>query len=327
MSNARVFITKRIPDAGIQILKDAGFEVTVYNGGGTLSQEELIQQCKEHDALLSAGGGKLDATFLKACSHLKVIALLSVGYDNVDIEAATKLNIPIGNTPDVLSRSTSDVAFLLMLAVSRKAFFNYRKITQGNWGPFDPMADLGQELYGKTLGVFGLGKIGLELARKCKAAFDMKIIYHNRSHNKAAEELLGATYVNFRELLEQSDVLSLHANLSEETKGVFNKAAFDKMKPNAIFVNTGRGGLHNEADLTIALKENVIWGAGLDVTNPEPMDKSNELLRMPNVCVLPHIGSATIEARNGMAIMAANNIVAGLSGQKLPTIVNPEVYD
>lgn len=322
----KVFVTKPIPEVGIKMMEAAGCEVIIHNEATPLPQEELIAQCKNYDALLSAGFNKIDAHFLEECKHLKVVSLFSVGYDSVDIEAATELKIPVGNTPDVLRRATSDIAFLLMLAVSRKAFYNYSKILAGKWQGFEPVADLGQELYGKTLGVFGLGKIGFELAKKCRAAFDMNIIYHNRKPNPDAETALGATYVSFDELLAQSDVLSLHANLTDETKGIFNKAAFAKMKPASIFINTGRGGLHNETDLKEALDSGTIWGAGLDVTNPEPMDKDNPLLKMPNVCILPHVGSATQEARNAMAVMAAKNVIAGLKGEPLPTIVNPAVY-
>lgn len=322
----KVFITKPIPEKGIQLIQEAGHEVTIHEKGQPLSQEQLIEQCRKHDALVSAGFNKIDAHFLETCKHLKVVSLFSVGYDSVDIEAATRLKIPVGNTPDVLSRATADIAFLLMLAVSRKAFFNYKKILDGKWDGFEPTAHLGQELYGKTLGVFGLGNIGYEMAIKCKAAFGMKIIYHNRKPNAKAEQELEAAYVSFKELLAQSDVLTLHANLSEATKGIFNRDTFSQMKSNAIFINTGRGGLHNETDLKEALDKGTIWGAGLDVTNPEPMDKNDPLLMMPNVCVLPHIGSATQEARNGMAIMAAKNIIAGLNGAHLPTIVNPDVY-
>lgn len=325
--NMKVFVTKPIPETGIRMMEDAGIEVTVHNEAAPLPQEALIAQCKNSDALLSAGFNAIDTDFLQQCKHLKVVSLFSVGYDSVDIDAATRLKIPVGNTPDVLSRATADVAFLLMLAVSRKAFYNYKKILNGKWQGFEPVADLGIELYGKTLGVFGLGKIGLEMVKKCKAAFDMNIIYHNRNANEAAEKELGARYVSFDELLGQSDVLSLHANLSESTKELFNNAAFAKMKPSAIFINTGRGGLHNETDLKEALDNGTIWGAGLDVTNPEPMDPGNPLLFMPNVCILPHIGSATRETRDAMAVMAAKNVIAGLKGERLPTIVNPQVYD
>lgn len=288
---------------------------------------ELIANCQKHDALLVAGFAKIDENFFQQCPNIKVVSLFSVGYDSVDISAAIKHKVPVGNTPDVLSKATADTAFLLMLAVSRKAFYCYKKILDGKWKQFEPVADLGIDLHGKTIGIFGLGKIGFEMAKKCRDAFGMKVIYHNRNRNENAENELSAKYVSFNELLAQSDVISMHANLTPETKGVFNNEAFAKMKPTAIFVNTGRGSMHNEEDLKEALEKGIIWGAGLDVTNPEPMDKDNPLLLMPNVCVLPHIGSATKETRDAMAALAARNVIAGLKGEYLPTIVNKEVYD
>ncbi len=326
MNTMNVFITRHIPDAGFRLLTEAGCTVTEHKETRDLTQEELIFFCKQNDALLSAGYNKIDAHFLQACRHLKVISLLSVGYDNVDMAEATRLGIPVGNTPGVLSKATSDVALLLMLAVSRKAFYMNQSIVNGNWNWYEPTANLGIELYGKTLGIFGLGKIGFELAKKCKAAFDMSIIYNNRHHNEEAERELDATYVSFDSLLTRSDVLSVHANLSEETRGLFDKEAFRKMKPTSLFINTGRGALHKETDLLEALQNKIIWGAGLDVTNPEPMIKDNPLLTMPTVCVLPHIGSATAETRDEMAILAARNVIAGLKNEPLPTIVNRDVY-
>ena len=173
----------------------------------------------------------------------------------------------------------------------------------------------------------GLGNIGFEMAKLCKRAYGMEILYHNRSNNEQAENELDARKVTFDELLEQSDIISVHANLTPETKETFNAAAFAKMKRNAIFINAARGGIHNEADLIAALQNGTIWGAGLDVTNPEPMDKDNPLLFMENVSVLPHIGSAVKETRNAMMILAAQNIIAGLKSEQLPKCVNPEVYD
>jgi glyoxylate reductase len=192
-----------------------------------------------------------------------------------------------------------------MQSVARKSFYNHKKIINGKWESFNALENLGQELYGKTLGIFGLGRIGFEMAKKCKAAFGMNIIYHNRSHNENAEKELDAQFVDFETLLVQSDVLSIHANYSAENNELFNKDTFTKMKRNAIFINTARGKFHNEDDLLYALTNDIIWGAGLDVTNPEPMKQDNPLLSLPNCCILPHIGSATHEARNGMAICAA----------------------
>ncbi|MFT3947107.1 MAG: D-glycerate dehydrogenase [Agriterribacter sp.] len=323
----KVFISRIIPQEGIAILQDAGLELTQYSGKANIPQDELIDICNRHNMLLSVGSNKIDSRFLHACKHLKGIALMSAGYDNVDIATATSLGIPVSNTPNVLSKATSDVAFLLMLAVSRNAFYMHETINKQEWGFFDPTANLGIELYNKTLGVFGLGNIGTELAIKCKAAYNMPVIYHNRNRNESAEKALGAKYVSFDTLLAQSDVLSVHANLSDETRAIFNKTSFSKMKESAIFINTARGGLHNEQDLTEALRHKKIWGAGLDVTNPEPMQPGNPLLNMRNVCVLPHIGSATIETRAKMAVMAANNIIALMQGKPMPQVINKGVYE
>jgi glyoxylate reductase len=322
----KVFITRMISPSGIQIMKDAGIELKQWEEKRDIPQGVLITICKDYDALISVGQDNIDRKFLNACKHLKAIAQMAVGYDNIDIAEATKLKIPIGNTPGVLSSATSDTAFLLMLAVSRKAFYLHKKIIRGEWGFYEPTANLGIELHGKTLGVYGLGKIGFELAARCRNAFNMDIIYCNRHNNPLAEAELEATKVNFEGLLAQSDVLSVHTALTAETKGKFDIHAFSKMKKTSIFINTARGAIHNEADLIEALHEGMIWGAGLDVTNPEPMGADNPLLNMPNVAVLPHIGSATEETRSAMARLAAENIVAASKGERLPHAVTPEIY-
>ncbi|MFY1046713.1 2-hydroxyacid dehydrogenase [Chryseobacterium sp. GP-SGM7] len=321
----KVFINKRIPEIGITMLKEAGLEITIPENDD-LSHEEWLQYCKKTDVILNVGHNKYDQNFFEECPNVKAIALFSVGFDHVDIKEATKRNIPIGNTPDVLSRATSDVAFLLMQSVARRAAFYFQKVKDNNWGNFDPMYELGQELYGKTLGVFGLGRIGFEMAEKCKKAFGMNIIYHNRNHNDEAEKELNAKYVSFDELIEQSDVLSIHANFKPEQSNLFNASVFKKMKKNAIFVNTARGGFHDQKDLYEALVSGQIWGAGLDVTNPEPIEENDPILKLSNVCILPHIGSATVEARNGMTKLAAENLIAFSKGEKMPHIANPEVY-
>ncbi|WP_265130258.1 2-hydroxyacid dehydrogenase [Chryseobacterium oranimense] len=322
----KVFVNRRIPETGIHMLKEAGLEVFIPEHEN-LSHEEWLIYCQNHDAILSVGGEfRYDKDFFDHCPSIKTIALYSVGFDHVDIKEANRRHIPVGNTPDVLSRATSDVAFLLMQSVARRASYNFQKVKDGNWGDFDPMHALGQELYGKTLGILGLGRIGFEMAKKSMAAFDMNIIYHNRHQNEEAEKELKATYVSFEELIEQSDVLSIHANFTPEQKDLFNGPVFEKMKDNAIFINTARGGFQNEKDLYEALISKKIWGAGLDVTHPEPMSKESPLLELSNVCVLPHIGSATMEARTGMAKMAAENIIAFSKGDKIPYCANPEVY-
>nr|MBI1232527.1 D-glycerate dehydrogenase [Cytophagales bacterium] len=326
MERKKVFINKVIPEAGLRLLEAAGLDYTMWREKPVLDREQAILFCKGHDAFLSAGQSGLDADFFEQCSHLKVVALHSVGFDGVDIAAATKHGVPIGNTPNVLNRATAETALLLMLTVARKALFLHKQIQKGAWGVSQPTQDLGIDIAGKTLGVVGLGRIGTELATMCAKSWNMKIIYHNRSRNEEAERELGAEWVSFDDLLGQSDIVSVHTALTEETRGMFDLKAFKKMKSSAIFVNTARGGVHDENDLIQALQEGVIWGAGLDVTNPEPMSSESPLLNMENAVVFPHIGSSTFETRNEMARCAAENIIAGLNGERLPYPVNPEVY-
>lgn len=323
----KVFINKVIPETGLKPLHEAGVEVTMWSEPSVLSREEAIDFCKTHDAFLSAGQAGLDADFFRQCSHLKVVALHSVGFDGVDIQAATQQGIAIGNTPSVLNRATAETALLLMLTVARRALFLHRKIKKGQWGVAQPTQDLGFDLAGKTLGIVGLGRIGSELARICQQSWGMKIIYHNRRRNEEAEREFGATWLPFDELLRQSDCISVHTALTEETKSMFGYDEFQKMKSSAIFINTARGGVHHEQELIRALQEGIIYGAGLDVTDPEPMHPDNPLLDMDNAVVFPHIGSSTVETRNEMARCAAENIIAGLRGERLPYPVNPEVYD
>ncbi|WP_114758527.1 2-hydroxyacid dehydrogenase [Flavobacterium sp. AG291] len=323
----KVFTNRVLPEKVFQKLQDDGIIVTEWLGQRELTPDEFITYAQEADGIMLMAGMKINADILQQCKNLKVISLHSVGFDNVDIETATKLGIAIGHTPDVLSKATADAAFLLMLATSRKAFFHHKRALKGEWKSYGDTSELlGIDIEGKTLGIFGLGSIGYEMAKRSKNAFGMDILYHNRSTNEKAEKELGARKVSFEELLEQSDVISVHANLTPETKEVFNASAFAKMKPNAIFVNVARGGIHNEADLKAALDNKTIWGAGLDVTNPEPMAIDNPLLDMLNVSVLPHIGSAVKETRDAMMELMVGNLLAGLKGEQLPKCVNPEVY-
>ncbi len=321
----KVFITRDIPSIGIDLLKKEGFLVSIWPHDRPIPADEQVKEAKKANAVLCISTDKIDKVFLNECKHLEIISQFAAGYDNIDIAEATKLGIPLGYAPGAMSAATADIAFGLMIAVSRKFFYMHKKIIRGEWTHFRPKGNLGFELKNKTLGIFGLGRIGMEMAKRCKGAYDMNIIYNNRKPNEEAEEKLDAKWVRFDDLLKQSDVLSVHCALSEETKGVFNKTAFSKMKPTSIFVNTARGPVHNEEDLLDALNAQIIWGAGLDVTNPEPMKQDNPLLQMENVAILPHIGSATIEARNEMSRLAAVNIIEFYKGNNIPNIINPEV--
>jgi len=320
----KVFVTRDIPGGGIDLLRDAGFDVSVWPGDRPMKPEELINAGRNSNAMLTLLTDLIDKNFLVECRHLDIISQYAVGYDNIDISEATKLGIPVGYAPGAMSDATADVAFGLMIAVSRKMFYMHKTISRGEWTFFKPKANLGIELKNKVLGIVGLGRIGLQMAIRCKGAYNMEIIYHNRKVNTEAEKIVNARLVSFDELLNSSDVLSVHCALNEQTKGMFNRTIFSRMKPTSIFINTARGAIHNEQDLIDALNRGIIWGAGLDVTNPEPMAATNPLLSMPNVAILPHIGSATIEARSEMSRLAALNIVEFYQRGKIPNLVNPE---
>lgn len=323
----KVLVTLDIPEKGLNQLRQAGYELTVGDSESPFSYDELLNLAADFEYIIPSSKDKIDRNFIEHNRQLKVISTFSAGYDHIDIQAANELRIPVGHTPQAMNKATSDIAFGLMIAVSRNFFGMNRKITDGQWGGFRPRANLGQELYEKTLGVFGLGAIGFEMARKCKAAYGMEILYCNRSANQKAERELHSRKVSFEELLQQSDVISVHSNLSAETQYLFDQKAFSQMKSTAIFINTSRGKVHQEQDLIEALKQGEIWGAGLDVTDPEPMKSDNPLLRMPNVCVLPHIGSATVEARDEMARLAAENLIQFVEKGTMIYCVNPEVLN
>jgi len=325
LDEIKVLVTRNIPVLGVEMLRKEGFSVTAWSLERPMTDQELIAESKKHNVILCVSADNIGTDFINTCSHLEMISQFAVGYDNIDVPLATKLGIPVGYAPGAMNEATADIAFGLMIAVGRKFFYMHKGILKGEWTYFKPNANLGIEFNKKTLGIFGLGRIGMAMARRCKGAYNMNIIYCNRTQNPEAEKLYGAKRVSFDELLRQSDVISVHSVMSKETKEIFNKDAFSKMKPSLIFINTARGGIHNERDLIDALKKGTIWGAGLDVTSPEPMKQDNPLLEMENACILPHIGSATIEARNEMSRMAAENIISYYKNNTVPNIVNPEV--
>ena len=318
----KVLITLDIPQPALDMLQTNNCEVVYWDQGRPMSATELAQQAKDCQALLCTGMDKIDQTLLEQCPNLKIVSQYGAGYDNIDVAAATQLGIAVTNTPGTMTEATADIAFMLMMAVSRKLTFMQQSIVRGAWGAFKPQAHLGQELKGKTLGVFGLGQIGLAMGQRCQGAYDMNVLYCNRHPNAHAERLLSATKVDFQTLLQTSDIVSVHSPLTEETRQIFDYRAFQMMKPTAIFINTARGAVHNEVDLIQALNDKIIWGAGLDVTDPEPMQQDNPLLKMENVAVTPHIGSATIEARTAMSQLAAQNILDYFAHRPLQFQVN-----
>ncbi|WDP88514.1 MAG: D-glycerate dehydrogenase [Desulfobacter sp.] len=327
MEPKKILVTRQFPESGLNLLRQEGFQLTAWAKDRPMTPTELVDNCQGHQGLFCTVTDAISQKFLDKCNQLEIISQYAVGYDNIDVDHATSLGIPIAYTPDIMTEATADVAFGLMIATARKMFFSHKLILKGEWGPFKPKANLGFELTGKTLGVFGMGRIGIAMAKRCRRAYGMNILYCNRSPYPEVEKDLGAQKVNFKTLLEKSDVVSVHCPLTAETKGIFGKTAFEQMKSSAIFINTARGQVHNQVDLIEALDKGEIWGAGLDVADPEPMKNDNPLLFMENTCVLPHIGSATHEARDGMSKLAAENIIEFYRTGSATNIINPQVFN
>jgi glyoxylate reductase len=261
----------------------------------------------------------------EAGPQLKVVSNYAVGFNNIDIAEATQRGIRVGNTPGVLTEATADMAMTLLLASARRIWEAATDVHAGHWKTWEPKGYIGQDLVGKTLGIVGMGRIGSALAKKCRGGWNMPIIYFDQYKNEAAERDLRAKQVDLDTLLAESDFVSVHTNLDDSTRGMFNAAAFRKMKPTAVFINTARGPLHDAKALYTALKAGEIFAAGLDVTDPEPIPKDDPLLTLSNCLIVPHIASATVSSRNGMAEIAADNLLLGLKGQPLRCWVNPEV--
>jgi glyoxylate reductase len=324
MSKPKVFVSRVIPAAGLDRVR-AACDTEVWDGALPPPPEVLRAKSKDCEGLLALLTDKIDAAFLDACPKLKVVSNYAVGFNNIDVAAATARGIRVGNTPGVLTDATADLALALMLSAARRVVEGHAYSQSGKWKTWEPMGHIGQDFCGRTLGIVGMGRIGYALAKRCRGAWGMDVLYNDLHRNAAAEAELGAQRVDLDVLLAKSDFVSVHANLTEGTVGMFDARAFGKMKRSAVFVNTARGGLVNERDLAAALKNGTIFAAGLDVTDPEPPSVDNPLLHLPNCVVAPHVASATVATRAAMANIAADNLLAGLEGRELPHWVNPEV--
>lgn len=313
----KVLATRRIPGDALDYL--AGQTDLILPGHDSgLSRDELLDLSKGCDGVLAHLSDRIDRQFLELRPEVRVVANYAVGFDNVDLEAAKEHGVVITNTPDVLNAATADMTMGLMLDVMRRISEGDRLMRRGGFKGISPFFMLGADLTRKTLGIYGMGRIGLEVAKRA-SAFDMKIIYHNRrQHPQAAG--LGYDYVSFEQLLELSDVISINSPLSEETRGRFGHNEFRAMKKTAFIINTGRGPIIKEAELAEALKTGVIAGAGLDVYEFEP--KANDgLLGLDNVVLCPHLGSAGLDTRTAMADLAVENLLAALRGDEPPNRV------
>ena len=324
MSKPKVFVTRAIPEKGFEIVRDF-CNVDLWPEELPPGREDILKHVRGVDGLLCLLTDKVDGEVMdEAGLQLKVISNHAVGFDNIDVPAATARRIPVGNTPDVLTDATADFAFALMMAVARRIPESERYVHAGKWKTWGPMTLLGVDIKGATLGLVGFGRIGKAVARRA-LGFDMRVIFYDPSEKKPNPDLK-ATPVDFETLLEESDFLSLHTPLTPDTRHLIDSEALSKMKPNAVLVNTARGPIVDPEALYEALKEHRIFGAGLDVTDPEPIPLDSPLLTLDNIVVVPHVASASTTSREQMSWMAAQNLVAGLKGERLPNCVNPQVY-
>jgi glyoxylate reductase len=320
----RVFVTRVIPDAGLNRIKDA-CDAEVWPDPLPPPYDLIRQKAADCDGLVSLLTDRIDAALMDAAPRLKVVSNFAVGFNNIDLPAATQRGVAVGNTPGVLTDATADMAFCLLIAAARRVVEGHQYTLAGKWKTWEPLGHLGQDLAGRTVGVVGMGRIGFALARRCRLGWDIRVLYHDVAASEQAERELGARRVDLDTLLRESDFISLHADLNEQTRGLIGREQLAKMKRNAVLVNTARGPLIDEKALAEALRAGTIFAAGLDVTDPEPPAPDSPLLKLPNCVVAPHIASATVQTRDAMAEICANNLIAGLTGQELPAWVNPEV--
>lgn len=282
----------------------------------------MLEKVRGVDGLLCLLTEKVDAELMDAIGpQLKVISSMSVGVDHIDVAAATLRGIPIGNTPGVLTDATADMAFALLLSAARRVVEGEKYIRAGKWKTWNPQLLLGADFVGSTLGIIGFGRIGQAIAKRAQG-FDMRVLFHSPNANR----VYGAQPVDLDTLLHESDFVSINVPLTEKTKRLVNAEFLAKMKPNAILVNTARGGVLDQTALYNALKSNQIFAAALDVTDPEPLPMDCPLLELENCIIVPHLGSASRKTRDLMSWLAAQNLVAGLKGERVPNCANPEVY-
>ncbi|MGI6575952.1 MAG: 2-hydroxyacid dehydrogenase [bacterium] len=320
----KVLVTREIPDAGLRLL-EAECEVELNLRDRNLTPEELYRAAQDKDGILCLLNDRIDGDFLAANPQLKVVSNYAVGYNNIDLKAATAQGVMVTNTPGVLSETTADLAWALLMGVARRVIEGDQVIRSGRKWEWAPTFLLGQDIHHKVLGIVGMGRIGQAVARRAQG-FSMPVIYYNRTKLSFAQEKeLGVEYRPFTGLLQEADYISIHVPLTEETRHMFGSREFALMKRDAYLINTARGPIVDEAALAKALQDGEIAGAGLDVYENEP-EVNPAFLALPNVILLPHVGSATIATRNKMAELAAINLLAALKGQRPPHLLNPEVW-
>lgn len=311
----RIYITRRLPEEAVEPLRDQ-YDVRMWKyEGESVPREVLLEEASSAHALWTMLSDTIDREVFERATHLEVVSNLAVGYNNIDLNAAKENGVIVTNTPDVLTETTADLTFGLMMMTARRLGEAERDLRAGEWKSWLPMGYVGMDLYQAKLGIIGMGRIGEAVARRARG-FDMEVLYHNRTRRHESESMYGFTYAELDELLAQSDFVVVLAPLTDETRGMLGAEEFAKMKETSIFINVARGEIIDEQALYEALKSKKIWGAGLDVFTKEPIDLDHPLLTLPNVTTLPHIGSASIRTRLAMMALNRDAIANVLEGKE-----------
>lgn len=312
----KVLLTRKLHDFALKELKRR-YDVEVYTGKNPMPKSLLISKIKDKDGLICYPYDSIDSNVINAATRLKAISTYSVGYDHIDIKTASERGIIVGYTPEVLTRATADLTMALMLSLCRRIVEGNKLVHTDKWKTiFGPYEFLGTDLYQKTLGIFGMGRIGKAVAKRA-IGFEMKVVYHNRTRlSEKEEKRLGVRYVSLDNLFRTSDVVSIHSPHTPQTNEIVNLKLIKKMKKTSFLINTSRGKIINERDLVTALKRKIIAGAALDVFQKEPIRSDNPIAKLDNVILMPHSGSATVETRKDMAEVAVKNLTLALAGKK-----------
>ena len=320
---AKVYVTRSIYSEALDVLK-RNLDVAVWEEDRTIPREVLLREIADADAVLTLLTEKVDDEFLDHARRAKLVANMAVGYDNIDVPACTRRKVVVTNTPGVLTETTADFAFALLMAAARYVAPGMQYVRDGKWKTWSPTLFVGRDVHHATLGIVGMGRIGQEMAKRGRG-FDMEILYYDVYRREDLEQQHGWRYVDLDTLLSESDFVTIHVDLNDDTRKMFSTEAFKKMKPSAYLINAARGPIVDTDALYEAVRDGEIAGAGLDVTDPEPLPADHPILTLENVVVCPHIASASLQTRTKMAVLAAENIVAVLNGDRPKTPVNPEV--
>ena len=326
MSKPRVLLTRQIPESAFSVVRECA-DIDVWQENVPIPRDVFLEKVRDIEGLYCLLTDTVDEELLAQAPRLRIVSTMAVGYDHIDVQACTKRKISVGNTPGVLTETTADFAFALLMAAARRIGEGSEFVKAGHWGAWDPALLLGQDIYGGTLGIIGFGRIGQAVARRAKG-FGMRVLV-SHIHSASAPILreTGAVQVPFNQVVTESDFLSLHVPFTGNTQHLINQGVLRRMKSTAILINTSRGKVVDQRALYHALKERQIAYAALDVTDPEPLAAEDLIVALPNCLVVPHIASASVSTRTKMAVMAVENLRAGLSRQPLPYCVNPEVFE